>query len=77
MLDSRRVLAPAPKELGPKELGPKHISNPDVLGPKHISNPDVAPFRFYITSVGLAVGGRDEVVHPGRETEPIIKSHRS
>ena len=27
MLDSRRVLAPAPK----------------VLGPKHISNPDVAP----------------------------------
>ena len=31
MLDSRRVLAPAPK----------------VLGPKHISNPDVAPFFLY------------------------------
>ena len=38
MLDSRRVLAPAPK----------------VLGPKHISNSDVAPFLFYIMCVRLA-----------------------
>ena len=33
ILDSRRVLAPAPKA-----LEPKHISNPD-FAPKHLSNP--------------------------------------
>ena len=38
MLDSNRVLAPAPC----------------VLGPKCISNPDAAPFLFYIMCVRLA-----------------------